>query len=175
MPACKRVLSHPPTTHHALHCFTVPPLPLGYSLTCTRALISPLTHQMWGCPSSCYRVQFNIPLNCSALSTKCEGTGKSSPGVHSSSPLFFSTAAKQSHAQEKGGNSRCREECVKASVSIFSKDFSFECLVPLVQLCWAASKKGRNSHQRMCQSLGIPMPKFSISTVSISHGSSLKE
>ena len=128
---------------------------------------------MWGWPSSCYRVQFNIPLNCSALSTKCEGTGKSS--VHSSSPLFFSTAAKQSHAQEKGGNWRCREECVKASVSIFSKDFSFECLVPLVQLCWAPSKKGRNSHQRMCQSLGIPMPKFSISTVSISHGSSLKE
>ena len=60
------------------------------------------------------------------------------------------------------------EECVKPRFQS-SQTFS------VWSVCWPAplmQLRAKTSHQRMCQSLGIPMPKFPISTVPSSHGSS---
>ena len=46
--------------------------------------------------------------------------------------------------------------------------------VLIMQLC-GFGQKGENSERRMCQSPRIPMPKFSISRVSISHGLSFSK
>ena len=87
---------------------------------------------MWGWPSSCYRVQFNIPLNCSALSTKCEGTGKSSPGVHSSfsSPPLPSRATPRKkgeiHAAERNVSKPQFQSSQKISVlSVWCRSCNF--------------------------------------------------
>ena len=158
MAACKRVLSHPPPNalsalFHVCHWAT----PRTHLPAPSQALISP---QLTKCGSdqwpACYWVQFNIPLNCSGLSTKCEAALIHPPP----------SPAEESHALKKGETHT--EECVKPRFQS-SQTFS------VWSVCWPAplmQLRAKTSHQRMCQSLGIPMPKFPISTVPSSHGSS---
>ena len=157
--ACKRVLSHPPPSACTV---SLVRLPLGYSsypLTCSNLTsTSPNVGLTSAQPATGASIPHSSQLQCSrcGLSTKCE------PALIHPPP-----SPAESHALKKGEIHT--EECVKASFSIFSNVFCFES--HSCNFALSSEQKGRNSHQGMCQSLGIPMPKFSISTVPSSHGS----
>ena len=106
--------------------------------------------------------QFNSPPNCSGYHPNVR-----SALSHSSSPFTC-----ERHALEKGGNSHRSGMC-QSFVFNLLKHFGLQRLL-LYSSCNFAGfgQKGENSERRMCQSPRIPMPKFSISGVSISHGSS---
>ena len=127
-------------------------------------LIPPLTHQMWGYPAHhCYRDSGTIQLSSQLqwLSSKCEvGSVSFILPLHLQGPR----PGKRGKFTPQWNVSKLRFQ----SSQTFRPSTS---AAVLMQLC-GFGQKGENSERRMCQSPRIPMPKFSISGVSISHGSS---
>ena len=165
------MLSHPPTTQTTMLCSTTSRehyMPLDY----TKPAPNPTSNSPnvgLPCPPPIATEtleQFNSPPNCSGYHPNVR-----SALSHSSSPFTC-----ERHALEKGGNSHRSGMC-QSFVFNLLKHFGLQRLL-LYSSCNFAGfgQKGKNSEGRMCQSPRIPMPKFSISRVSISHGlSSSKE
>ena len=165
------MLSHPPTTQTTMLCSTTSSehyMPLDY----TKPAPNPTSNSPnvgLPCPPPIATEtleQFNSPPNCSGYHPNVR-----SALSHSSSPFTC-----ERHALEKGGNSHRSGMC-QSFVFNLLKHFGLQRLL-LYSSCNFAGfgQKGENSERRMCQSPRIPMPKFSISRVSISHGlSSSKE
>ena len=121
---------------------------------------------VWPVPNLLLGLQFHIPLNCNAA-----GAGYQ-PNVNPRSFILPLQLGRRATPWKRGKFTPQQRNVSKPHFQSFSISFCVFSLRSCNFGLSCAEQKGRNPQQRMCQSLGIPMPKFSISTVPSSHGSS---
>ena len=170
-PLCLQACAIPPTSHNShcsalplLHCFTgwsatgLLSHPLtstgGSNLTSNSPNVGLATAQQ---PATETPVeQFNIPLNCSGLPTKCEGSGVMSPRYSFILPL---QAAQPSHALKKGEiQTAAAEECVKRPR--FQSSQTFSVLSPVCYSCNFAGGLSAKREKFTPKNLGVKVLAF---------------